>query len=58
MASRVIIGERDGIETELGRQNICTAQESQGQKESISERKKQDHMAENDDELWVENEND
>ena len=45
----VIIGEGDEIEIELEPRNICMAQESQKMGGPIPERKKQDHMAENDD---------
>ena len=54
---RVITGEGDEIEIELEPQNDPNKkrQESTG---SISDREKQDHMAENDDEQWSENEDD
>ena len=54
---RVITGEGDEIEIELEPQNVSD-QERQEKTEPISDREKQDHMAENDDEQWSENDDD
>ena len=53
----VMIGEGDDIEIELEPQNVHTTQESHEKKGPISERTKQNHMAD-DDEEWSENEDD
>ena len=48
----------DEIEIDLESQNVHRTHECQKKRGPISERDKQDHMAENDDELWSENEDD